>query len=111
MATTFPFSLLPKIPGQIEELLMPILLDQQRKLIGLGLDIAQDLVNVPVNVTCDDPIIAELKNKIAEITNIINNIKIILDVIPPIISAFNILKTVGTIISVLQLVIPAIPGI
>jgi hypothetical protein len=110
MATVFPYNLLPQAPAQVENILMPILLEQQNKLLGLAFDLAQDLINLAVGATCDDPSIAEIKNKINEIKNIIENIRAILQIIPVILSIFDILKTVGTIISLIIIILPAVVG-
>lgn len=110
MATTAPYNQISGAPEQLEAILIPILIDLQNQLIGIALDLAQDLINVGIAATCDDPIIAEIKNKIKEITNIIDNIRTVLEILPIILVIFDVLKIVGTVITIVISLIPAVSG-
>ena len=74
MATLFPFNQLPKVPNLILEQFVPLLMEQQSKLNELADSLITDNDNLLPNVSCDDAQISEIKNKLQEAQQLIQNL-------------------------------------
>jgi len=111
MATLFPFNQLPKVPNLILEQFVPLLMEQQSKLTELADSLITDNDNLLPNVSCNDAQISEIKNKLQEAQQLIQNLTDLLNFIPSIINSLNTIKTIGTVIGTIQLAIPAVLGL
>lgn len=106
MATVFPFNKVSKIPSIILKQVLNILFKQQQLILNLILQMDSFVLSMPKNAKCDDADILALKNKLVELQNSIDNLNAILNILPPVTSAFRTVSTVATVISTIQLAIP-----
>jgi hypothetical protein len=111
MATVFPFNKVSKIPSIILKQLLSLLFKQQQLILQLILEMDSFNVSISKNAKCDDAEISALKNKLGELQKNIDGLNSILNILPPVTTAFRTLSTVATVSSTVQLAIPTVPGV
>lgn len=111
MATIAPYNQIPKIPTKILDSLFPILKSKISLLEETTTDLQNSLLSLSANASCDDAEILNLKAKLAELQNIINQIEQIFEFLPQITGSFRFLIRLGYVISGIQIIIPAVPGV
>lgn len=111
MATAFPFNKISKVPMRVLAILLPIITAQQTLAKKLGNRIQEDLENLSKNAKCDDAEVLALKQKLEKLQQTIDNLQRLLGFIPTISNSLRTVNTVAQIISSVQLVIPAAPGV
>jgi hypothetical protein len=111
MATAFPFNKISKIPLKVLTILLPIITAQQTLAKKLASRLEEELDNLSKNAKCNDAQVLALKQKLDALQKTIDNIQQILGFIPPITKSLRIVNTTATIVSTVQLAIPAAPGV
>lgn len=109
MATVFPFNKVSKIPSIILKQLLSLLFKQQQLILQLILEMDSFNVSISKTAKCDDAEISALKNKLAELQKNIDGLNAILNVLPPVTTAFRTISTIATVASTVQLAIPTVP--
>ena len=111
MATAFPFNKISKVPLKVLTILLPIITAQQALAKKLASKLEEELDNLSKNAKCNDAQVLALKQKLDALQKTIDNIQQILGFIPPITKSLRIVNTTATIVSTVQLAIPAAPGV
>jgi len=106
MAVSPPFDILTALPGLAMNKLQPVLNKQIDRLTALVNDTVADAIKLPENISCDDPRIDRIKDKLEDIKNLVDKIAEILRVLLVIIPAIRIGVQIGSSIKLALLIIP-----
>jgi hypothetical protein len=109
MATVFPFNQLPSIIPQIQQQLFPIINNVQSQLTSQAIELQNSILSISPNVSCNDVEIAQIRNQIERINQLISNVESILSFLPTLVNTLDIISTAARIISSAQLLIPVGP--
>ena len=106
MAVSPPFDALTALPG-IAISKLPTFFDKlKNKLIEKANEVVSDCIKLPKGISCDDPRVVDIKEKLKEIQEIIDTIKDVLSTLTVIVNILRIAITVGSSIKNFLLAVP-----
>jgi hypothetical protein len=111
MSTVFPFNQIPKIPLTAISSLLPTFLSQKRQLIKLMDELQQRVDALKKSSKCNDADVLAIKSDLQKMQSILLNIDRIFNALQPISSRLNGVSVFANTLSVIQLAIPAVPGV
>jgi len=106
MAVSPPFDVLTALPG-IAISKLPTFFDKlKNKLIEKCNEVVSDCIKLPKGISCDDPRVVDIKEKLKEIQEIIDTIKDVLSLLTITVNILRIAITVGSSIKNFLLAVP-----
>ena len=109
MAVSPPFDALTALPGIAINKLPPFFDKLKNKLIEKANEVVSDCIKLPEGVSCDDPRVVDIKEKLKEIQKIIDTIKEVLSLLTITVNILRITITVGSSIKIALLAVPLPP--
>jgi hypothetical protein len=99
------------IPSTVLQKLIPIVMKQLDQLTNISSLLNNSLNSLPTKVKCSDPRINDIKQKLKDVKQLTDNIKLIKPKLESIVTTLNIISTSAEIVKMIQMVIPAFPGV
>jgi len=99
------------IPSIAIKKLIPVLQTQVTKLIDITSLIEIAVNSLPLNIKCNDPKIQNIKQQLDNVQLLLLNINKIKDAMGKLSQSFNIISGIAAGVEVVQLAIPAAPGV
>jgi hypothetical protein len=106
MAVSPPFDALTALPGIAINKLPPFFDKLKNKLIEKANEVVSDCIKLPKGISCDDPRVVDIKEKLNEIQKIIDTIKDVLSLLTITVNILRIAITVGSSIKTALLAVP-----
>lgn len=99
------------IPSVAIKKLIPVLQSQLMKLIDISSLIEIAINSLPLTVKCNDPRVQDIKQQLANVKQLLDTIDKLKKAMAKLTSTFNIISGVAVAVEVVQLAIPAVPGV